>query len=135
MKISEIQQTIFAETGIKTSVKKGVGSMRGYYVFTPMFQGGVYPKFPVEWCRAFRDRFPRSDSSPMFSTVDRIEIFHGVEVDESVKFKRESKPKTRDEMSVRTWGSENSQIRLDKTAARYAKKRRGPSGDNMVKYW
>jgi hypothetical protein len=135
MKISEVQQTIFDETGIKTSVKKGTGSMRGYTFFRPMFQNGDYPKFSIEWAREFKERFPKCSVKPMFCSTTEINIYHGIEIDEPLKFKKESKPKSIEQMKVREWGSKNSQMRLDKTAARYAKKRRGAGGDSMVKYW
>lgn len=135
MKISEIQQAIFDETGIKTSVKHPSGSMRGYVTFSPMFQGGEYPSFPIEWARAFKERFPKCNVKTMFVSGNQINIYHGVERDEPIKYKKESKPKTIEQMKVREWGSENSQMRLDKKAARYAKRRRGPNGDSTVKYW
>lgn len=135
MKISEIQQTIFDETGIKTSVKNPSGSMRGYVTFSPMFQNGAYPDFPIEWARAFKELFPKCSVKTMFVSNSQINIYHGVERDEPIKFKKENKPKTREEMKVREWGSANSQLRLDKAASRYGKKRRGPNGDGMVKYW
>ncbi len=54
---SEIQQKILAETGIKTSVKKLNGSMKKYTCFSPMFQDGKYPQFPIEWAREFKKQF------------------------------------------------------------------------------
>lgn len=136
MTISEIQQTIFNETGIKTSVKKGVGSNKHHLVFSPMFQNGSYPEFPFEWRREFIKRFP--DHGRYFSSASgsQLHIFAGdLTQDEPLKFKREKKPKSIQEMKVKQWGSKNSQMRLDKKASRYAKRRRGPNGDKTVKYW
>lgn len=135
MKISEIQKLILDETGIKTSVKKGRGSMKGYTIFSPIFQGGEYPKFPFQWRVGFKDKFPKCDIKTMFVSEYSIDVYHGVELDAPLRFKKERKPKPISEQKVREWGSKNSQLRLDKAAARYAKKRRGTNGDNMVKYW
>lgn len=132
---SEIQRTIYLETGIKTSVKNGTGSMRGYVIFSSMFQDGKYPEFPFSWRRDFQKRFPDDNKRPMFVGSNQIHIYYGIQKDEPIKYNTERKPKPISEMKVREWGSENSQMRLDKKASRYAKKRRGPSGDRMVKYW
>lgn len=136
MTTSEIQNLILAETGIKTSVKKGRGSNRYHLIFTPMFQGGAYPEFPFAWRQAFIKQFP--DKGKLFSSASGTQLHicvQDITPDGPIEFKREKKPKKIQDMKVCEWGSKNSQMRLDKTAARYAKRRRGPNGDNTVKYW
>lgn len=54
MKKSEIQQLIFEKTGIKTSVKKLKGSMKIYTAFSPMLQGGIYPKFDFNYLQELK---------------------------------------------------------------------------------
>lgn len=139
MKVSEIQTAIFEQTGLKTSFKKMNGSMRHHVKIWPIFQGGEYPKFPFEWLREFSKQFKAdllNDCFPYASTMElNIPAVNFTEFD-AIQYKKESKPKPIDEgKTMAGWGSKNSQMRLDKTANRYAKKRRGPNGDNMVKYW
>lgn len=136
MNISEIQQAIFDETGIKTSVKKGVGSTKDYTTFSPMFQGGKYPEFPFDWRQKFRSNYPETIPETVFVSGTQIKLHNTVLTGDAIQYKKERKPKPTDPDKIsKGWGSKNSQMRLDKTAARYAKKRRGPNGDNMVKYW
>jgi hypothetical protein len=133
---SQIQELILEQTGIKTSVKKGKGSVKHTITFSPILQNGIYPEFPFEWRRKFISQFP--DHGNEFSSANGTQIHICIadfKQDDPIFFKREKKAKPVSEMSVKQWGSANSQIRLDKTAARYAKKRRGPNGDKMVKYW
>jgi len=139
MKVSEIQQAIFEQTGLKTSFKRMTGSMKYHVKIWPIFQGGQYPNFPHSWVHEFNKQFKPDlahDCFPYGSIGElNIPATNFTEFD-PIQYKKERKPKPIDENSPqRTWGSKNSQMRLDKTAARYAKKRRGPNGDNMVKYW
>ena len=136
MKTSEIQTKILAETGLKTSAKLyKTGSMNGYVRIMPIFQNGSYPSLPFDFVQKLKIELAAFDYSnkPLLCTISDICVFQ-IEYD-SILMKKESKPKPIEEMSVSQWGSKNSQMRLDKTAARYAKKRRGPNGDKMVKYW
>lgn len=133
MKTSEIQTAILTQTGIKTSIKKGTGSMKGYKIFSPIFQNGHYPKFPFDWRQAFKQHFPKCSIKTMFVSDYSIDIYHGVEDDEPINFKKERKPKTIDQMKVKQWGSKNSQLRLDKATRRHADKIR--RGIDTVKYW
>lgn len=139
MKVSEIQQTIFEQTGLKTSVKKMTGSMKYYIKIWPIFQNGVYPNFPFEWANEFKKQFKADFAHDCFAygSIGELNIpaINFTEFD-PISYKKERKPQPADPDKIeKGWGSKNSQMRLDKTAARYAKKRRGPGGDNMVKYW
>lgn len=128
MKTREIQEMIFEEVNIKTSVKQGSGSMKGYAIFSPMFQDGKYPEFPFEFYRSMRDKLAGFEPKPNFFTSSQFHIY-GLELD-SINYKRERKPKDRHELKARAWGSKNSQLRLDKAAARYAKN----YGDGKARY-
>ena len=137
MKKSEIQQLIFDQTGIKTSVRKLSGSMKIYTAFTPMLQGGIYPKFEFTWMYEFKKQFSAVGTNPgcyVSGTMIHVLNVH-IEESEPIKYKTECKPKSIEEMKVKQWGSKNSQMRLDKNAARYAKKLRGPNGDKMARYY
>lgn len=127
--LKEIQQSILDSTGIKTSVKKLTGSMKDYIRFSAMFQGGDYPKFSFE----FRNEFKNSLGGGNFASDYSFDIKQ-IYIDESeqLTFKKERKPKTIDETKVKSWGSKNSQLRLDKAASRHAK--RAING-NTVRYW
>jgi hypothetical protein len=133
--ISEIQTAILESCGIKTSVSKGSGSMKGYLRIMPIFQNGTYPSLPHDFVTQMRAKLSPfgTDDKPVFCTVSDIYVFDFI--DDRQIHKKESKGKDISEMKVKSWGSKNSQMRLDKTAARYAKKRKGLNGDNMVKYW
>jgi len=136
MKVSEIQEMILSQTGIKTSVKKNVGSMKHHTSFRPMFQGGEYPNYPFEWVREFAKQFKSNAVSGNYCSNTQIDILNiNISEYDPILYKKESKPKSIEELNVQQWGSKNSQMRLDKTAARYAKKRKGLNGNNMVKYW
>ncbi len=128
----EIQAFILEKTGLKTSVKKGTGSMKGYLKIWPQFQNGEYPNIPFELARELLEILKEYDHEPhpVFCTISEIEVY-GLE-DERMSFKRERKPKPREEQKVREWGSKNSQMRLDKKAARYAKNLR--NGTTGVRY-
>jgi hypothetical protein len=133
--ISEIQTEILTQTGLKTSVSKGKGSMKGYFRIMPIFQNGTYPNMPHDFIVQMRDKLSvfGTEEKPIFCTISDIYVFDFA--DDRQIHKKESKGKEISEMKVKEWGSKNSQMRLDKTALRYAKKRKGKNGDNMVKYW
>lgn len=116
----EVQEYIFTQTGIKASVKKGVGSMKGYFTFSPMFQDGIYPKFPFDFIQALKPTLPSEEPHPSFCSIGQISIY-GL-IDNRQEFKKERKPKPIEEIKVRQWGSKSSQMRLDKAARRNAKK-------------
>ena len=127
----DIQNLVLEKTGIKVSVKKGAGSERGYFIFTPMFQNGAYPKIPIEFARELVKQYPGEEPHPNFASNSQI-LFYDL-TEDSTKFKTEHKPKSVEEMSVRTWGSKNSQLRLDKASARHAKA--VAQGKDTVRYW
>lgn len=120
--ISEIQAIILNETGIKTSVKKGTGSVKDYTTFSPMFQGGKYPEYPFEWRRQFMAKYPETIPETVFVSGTQIKLHNSVLSGEPVDYKKEAKPKPIDESKVmKGWGSKNSQLRLDKASRRAAK--------------
>jgi len=129
MKTAEIQKIIFDQSGIKTTAKQGTGSMRGYIIISSLFQGGLYPYFPFELLQYLRKQFPGQDPKENFFNGSSIAIFQAE--GEPLQFKKERKPKPLTE--GKGWGSKNSQLRLDKAANRYAKRRR--RGDNTVRYY
>lgn len=136
MNASDIQNKILKETGLKTSVKKySSGSLKGYIRIMPIFQNGCYPSLPFDFVQKLKTELSNFDynQKPVFCTISDIHIYDII--DDRIIMKKENKPKPIEELSVRQWGSKYSQMRLDKTAARYAKKRRGPNGDKMVRYW
>lgn len=114
----EVQERIFSDTGIKTSARKLTGSMKGYYSFRPMFQNGDYPKFPYEWRKQFVKLFVIQGDKSAFHSDTSIDVYN---IDkEDFEYQKERKPKTIEQMSVKGWGSKNSQLRLDKATARNA---------------
>lgn len=134
MKVSEYQEKILAETGLKTTVSKMSGSMKHHLRFMPMFQGGGYPNFPFEWAQEQSKLF-KSNGHGVFCTTSNFNIpaFNFSEYD-PIKYQKERKPKPIDENTPsKEWGSKNSQIRLDKAAARYAKGLR--RGENRARYY
>jgi hypothetical protein len=133
MKVSEIQTAILEQTGIKTSVKSGKGSLKMYLIFSPMFQNGIYPEFPFDWRQKFGSNYPETEPPTVFVGGTQIHLHKSVVEGEAIQYKKECKPKPIDEMKVRQWGSKNSQIRLDKAAARHAKALR--QGRDTVRYW
>jgi hypothetical protein len=124
MKVSDIQTKIFNELGIKTSVKiVKSGSMKGYIYIRPIFQNGIYPNFPIEWIRELRKELDNlyQEPRPAFCNTTEISIYQ-IE-DDRITYKKECKPKPKDTEHIsKGWGSKNSQIRLDKATARYAKR-------------
>lgn len=133
MKVAEIQQQIFEQTGYKTSVKMITGSMKYHLRISVMFQGGIYPKFDFNWRNEFIKQFKLVGQWGNFSNDHALDILKtNFEDLTPIIYKKESKPK---QGKAREWGSENSQMRLDKASARYAKKLRGSNGDNMARYY
>lgn len=121
----QVQLYIHEKTGIKTSVKKLTGSMKGYISIRPMFQDGKYPQFPFEFTQELKPLLKEFSSSmhPVFCAINYIDIY-GIEND-PIKYQKERKPKPIDETKpVKGWGSKNSQLRLDKATARNAKRLR-----------
>lgn len=136
MKVSELQEIILKETGLKTSVKKQSGSMKFHYAFTPLFQNGEYPKYPIEWGREFKKQFKTLPGLGNYFTNGNILDILAINFTEydPIKYPKERKPKPFTEDSpVQTWGSKNSQVRLDKAVARYAKALR--RGENRARYY
>ena len=74
MTVTEIQAVILAETGFKTTVKKGSGSMLGYTCFSV----NKNLKFDFNWRREFIERFPKCDVNPSFCSEISIQIYHGI---------------------------------------------------------
>jgi len=119
----EIQSKIFETTGLKTSVRKGTGSMKGYICIRPIFQNNSYPSFPHDFIQLLKAELSKYDYSnfPLFCSISEISVY-GIS-DEKTRFKNESKPKVVDENKTsKGWGSKNSQLRLDKASKRYAKR-------------
>lgn len=126
MKVSEIQTAIFEQTGLKTSFKRMTGSMKHHIKIWPIFQGGIYPKFPFEWANKFNKRFKPdlvNDCFPYCSIMElNIPASNFTEFD-PIQYKKERKQKPIDDgKPMAGWGSKNSQLRLDKATARNAKK-------------
>lgn len=133
MKISEIQKLIFERTGLKTTARHNKGSMKGYITIRPMFQGGDYALFPIEFAREIKSTFKTfGDNYPICGAQDiNIPIQNITEFD-PIRYKKENKPKEREQMTVKGWGSKNSQLRLDKATARNAKKLKN---GKTARYW
>ena len=101
-----------------------------------MFQKGIYPEFPFHWRRELPAKYEETEPPLIFTSGTQITLHKTVINGDAIQYKKERKPKPIDQNKpMKGWGSKNSQMRLDKTAARYASKRRRPGGDNMVKYW
>jgi len=120
--VKDIQERVFAETGLKTSVKKGTGSMKGYLILTPIFQNGCYPNFPFEYVQSLKNALSNFnyEEKPLFCSTSNICVYQ-IE-DNRTEFKKEKKPKSVEINKVRTWGSKYSQMRLDKKSASNAKR-------------
>lgn len=130
--ISEIQEIILNETGIKTSVKKGKGSVKDYITFSPMFQSGKYPEFSFDWRRQFAAQYPETIPETVFVSDTQIKLHISAITGEAIQYKKERKPLPFEKMKVREWGSKNSQMRLDKATARNAVKM---SKGNTARYY
>lgn len=132
--IADIQAAIFEQTGLKTSAKRMTGSMKKHFKIWPIFQEGKYPDFPHEWLNTFKGNFKGINGVFPYCTISNLSIpAEGIEFN-PIAYKKERKPKPIDENSPqRTWGSKNSQLRLDKAAARYAKALR--RGENRATYY
>jgi hypothetical protein len=132
--VTQIQETIFNQTGIKTSVRQYTGSMKNHIGFRPMLQNGIYPVFPHEWAKEFIKQFEAIPGYGNYTAGNYIDI---VRINFSdftpLQYKKERKPKTIEEQKIKGWGSKNSQVRLDKAAARYAKALR--NGNNRARYY
>lgn len=129
----EIQEQIFEKTGLKTSVRKGTGSMSGYVCIRAIFQNGNYPSFPFEFIQALKGQLQdfNYENKPLFCATSEISVY-GIS-DEKTKYKNERKPKPIDETkTMKGWGSKNSQLRLDKATLRNAKKMQK---GNTARYW
>lgn len=136
MKISEIQTAIFEQTGLKTSFKRMTGSMKYHVKIWPIFQGGQYPKFPFDWANQFQKQFKPDlahDCFPYCSVMELNIPLTNITVFDPIQYKKERKAKPIEDMKVKGWGSKNSQLRLDKAAARYAKALR--RGENRARYY
>lgn len=125
MKVSEIQQAIFEQTGLKTSFKRMTGSMKHHVKIWPIFQGGQYPKFPFDWANEFKKQFKADlphDCYPYGSIGElNIPAINFTEID-PIQYEKEAKPKPIDpNKPMKGWGSKNSQMRLDKASRRAAK--------------
>ena len=132
MTVKEIQDFIFNRSGLKTSVKKGTGSMKGYLIIWPMFQNELYPSIPFDIVQELKEKLSKFDYAnyPVFCSTSEISIYN-IE-DNRVKFKTENKPKNIENMKVKQWGSKNSQMRLDKATAKHAK---NSKKGNTVRYY
>jgi hypothetical protein len=116
----EIQKYILEKSGIKTSVKKGKGSMKGYTIIWPQFQNGKYPNIPFDLAKEIKYKLSSYDTitKPVFCSTNDISVF-SLGNEEKIIFKKEKKPKETNTIS-KGWGSKNSQLRLDKAARRYS---------------
>jgi len=96
--------------------------MKAYLTIRPLYQGGEYPKIPFDLTIELRELTKQYSvpGQPNFYTTMEVNI-SGL-LDERETFKKERKPKPIEQQSVKQWGSKNSQMRLDKATARYAKK-------------
>lgn len=131
MTSKEFQILLHNLAGLKISVRKGKGSMKGYFIFWPQFQNGEYPKFDFDMIKELGNKYP--GEHPHINTFSTTEVcFYGLEFEENVKYKKESKPKEISEMKIKTWRSKNSQLRLDKATARNAKRM---NKGNTARYW
>lgn len=110
--------------------------MKFHYAFTPLFQGGEYPKYPIEWGREFVKQFKTIPGYGNYFTNGNILDILSLNFTEydPIKYQKERKPKPIDPDKIQAgWGSKNSQLRLDKAASRYAKRVR--RGANTVRFY
>jgi hypothetical protein len=118
----EIQNYILTHSGLKTSVKSFKnGSMKGYFRIMPIYQNGNYPNIPENVWKELKTMLKSFDyaEKPLFCGYSEICVY-GIE-NNCITMKRESKPKEIKDLKVRSWGSKNSQMRLDKVCRRAAK--------------
>ncbi len=120
--ISEVQNYILEHAGLKTSVRVGKGSMKGYLIVIPIFQNDCYPDIDFKVTRELEKILDEYDKhpNPVFCSVSTISVA-GLN-DDRINMKKERKPKEISEMKVKQWGSKNSQMRLDKATERNAKR-------------
>ncbi len=123
-KVSEVQEFILKEDDLKTSVRKGKGSMKGYFIIWAQFQNDKYPDISKETQNQLKEKLIDFNTleRPLFCSNADISIYNII--DDRKVFKKERKPKSRGEMKVKQWGSKNSQLRLDKATERNAKRMR-----------
>lgn len=119
MTTSHIQTIILTKAGLKTSVSKGSGSMKGYFRIMPIFQDGRYPNIPIELVNELKQLLSSFDyaNKPLFISCSDVNVY-GI-TDDRLIMKKEAKSKPLTE--GKGWGSKNSQMRLDKASQRYAK--------------
>jgi hypothetical protein len=118
---------------LKTSVRKGTGSMSGYVCIRAIFQNGSYPSFPHEFVQRLKIELQNFnyENKPLFSSISEISVY-GIS-DEKTQYKKERKPKPADDSKpMKGWGSKNSQMRLDKATRRNAKRLKAGT---TARYW
>lgn len=131
---SEIQKFILDKTGLKTGVRKLSGSMKGYFMVYPLFQNNEHPKIPFELAQELKRTLNSSSSHPTFCSVDSIDVHESNGfTNDRITMKSEKRVKSPEEMKVKTWGSVNSQLRLDKATRRFAK--RMQNGKTGVRFY
>lgn len=118
----EIQLFILETSGIKTSTRKGTGSMKGYFIIWPIYQNNAYPNIPIAVVQQLKEQLKEYDFSekPLLCTCSDISVY-GL-IDEREAMKKERKQTQVSDKPTKGWGSKNSQLRLDKATARNAKK-------------
>ena len=124
MTTGEIQLKVFEMSGLKTSVRKGTGSMKGYFIVSPNFQGGEYPKIPRECWESMAKDLKEYDNPPndLLCGYSNISVY-GIVDSGRINYKREKRNHIVDDgKPIKGWGSKNSQIRLDKASARNGKR-------------
>lgn len=85
-----------------------------------MLQSGIYPIFPHDFLIQLKPLLPSDPYKPAFTSGTMIHVY-GI-ADDRVDFKKERKKTVDPDKMSKGWGSQNSQLRLDKAAFRYAKK-------------
>lgn len=74
MTTTEVKNKIKSETGLTVSVKRGTGSMSGYFYFTTKRT----ENFDYDYSRNFVKQFPECDVMPAFANNYQIAIYHGI---------------------------------------------------------
>jgi len=91
LKLSEVQQIIFSETGINTNVTKCVGSMRGYYCFKTILPLDSNQELTFEWQRKFMATYQYLSRKNIYASDNRVHIFEdALEIDKPMRFRRPS---------------------------------------------